>query len=473
MNYILLYPDEMRAESLGCYGNRLIRTPNIDRLAGEGTLFEQNYTAHPVCGPSRACLATGWYPHIDGRRTYYLIDKGNPNFFTYLRNAGFTTCHAGKDDMFDRASTPEVFNEVVPFRENQDERGNMPEVQPYSMLQQPMPGGTKFMDARFAEGAVKLIGDHAKDSHPFFLMLSLMYPHPPYGGFEKYYNMYDPDTLPPLRDISWLEGKPELYRLIRRYRGLDQSDEALFKKINAVYLGMISYVDDLVGQVIAALKENGIYEDTTIVFCSDHGDFAGDAGLVEKWPSAMDDMLTRVPLIIRRPNAPRNRRVTALTQSIDIFPTICDYENIEIEHDQFGVSLKPQIEGTPGDTGRAVYCEGGYDTREPHCFEPNCFAGGRDVSKLLRKENQYYPKLLQQQEQPVSVCRVLMQRWRNWKLTIRTNGENELYDMEKDPKEYRNLYGDPTYENLRKELTLKALTWLIHTSDVVPRNRHA
>lgn len=473
MNYILLYPDEMRAESLHCYGHPLVKTPNIDRLAEEGTLFEQNYTQHPVCGPSRACLATGWYPHVDGRRTYYLLDKGMPNFFTYIREAGFTTCHAGKDDMFDREGMPAIFNEIVPFREGRAQHGVKPrEIGHYTMLTEPVPEGTPNMDMRFTEGSIDFISRNAKEGKPFFLMLSWMAPHPAYSTFEKYDGLYDTEKLPPTRDQSWLEGKPELYKIIREYRNAGLNEDAIYRKINAVYLGMITFIDDQIGRIIAALEENGIYEDTTIILCSDHGDFAGDAGLVEKWPSAMDDMITRVPLIIRRPGGAKGHRVTTLTQSIDILPTICDYEGIEIKHDQFGVSLKPQIEGEPGDAGRAVYCEGGYDVREPHCFEPVCFANGRDVSGLMVKENHYYPKMLQQQERPESVCRVVMQRWKNWKLCVRTNGDNELYDMEKDPMEYYNLYSDSAYEKIRSELTLKALTWMTHTSDVVPRERH-
>lgn len=476
MNYVLFYPDELRAESLACYGHPLVQTPNYDRLAAEGTLFENAYTAHPVCAASRCSLVTGWYPHVQGYRTLrYLIDPAKPNFFKYLRAAGFTTCLSAKNHCFDEEATALAFDRVVSTtREGESvqqliARGHGEEIDAYAMLGRPIPAEelSDDRDYRFVDEGIRFVDDCARDEKPFFLFLSLLNPHPTYHCPEPFHSLYDPDAVPALRDASWLEGKPELYRLIRRYRGLDAKDERLFRTVNAVYLGMITYTDMLLGRVIEALEAAGVYDDTTIIVCSDHGDFAGDAGLVEKWPSAVDDMLAKVPLIVRRPGAPRGHRVAEPVQSIDIFPTVCDFEGIEIRHDQFGVSLRPQVEGGSGDERRAVYCEGGYDTREPQAFE-----GTPSFMEHHRPGSRYYPKMVQQQEDPESVCRVVMQRDRRWKLSVRTNGENELYDLDADPLEYRNLYGEPEHRDLVAELTQRLTAWLIHTSDVVPWEGH-
>jgi len=478
MNYVLIYPDELRAESLACYGHPLVETPNIDQLALEGTLFEQNYTQHPVCGPSRACLATGWYPHVDARRSFYLLDAKVPNMLTSLRTAGFHLGHAGKDDMFDRASMPIVFDDLMPFRVGSGGNGqqaSVEEVGERTMLIAPYEADKAEQDQQFTQDAKGYIQRRAEDGKPFFLMLSLFNPHPPYTALPGYYDQYDQDNLPPLRDEAWLEGKPGLYQQIRHFRSTAQNDPALYRKINAVYLGMVSYVDAMVGQVVQSLKDHQLYDQTTIILCSDHGDFAGEAGLVEKWPSAMDDMITRVPLIIRRPGCPQGRRLTALTQSMDILPTICDFENAEIRYDQFGVSLRPQLEGAAGDADRAVYCEGGYDLHEPHCFEPTTFeSGARSAAGLMdsRRGSVYFPKMEQQQAAPESVCRTLMQRWQDWKLIVRTNDENELYDMRADPREMFNRYGESDYREIQSYLEKKAFRWLIHTSDVTPWERH-
>ena len=469
MNYIILFPDELRAESLACYGHPLVQTPNIDRLAQEGTLFEQAYTAHPVCGPARACLATGWYPHVDGRRTYYLLRKENSNFFEPLKQAGITTAHCAKDDMFTPEDMRSVFSEYLPFhRRDVTKELKAIEEARYSMLYPPVPDEreSELGDAKSTVDAVDFIGRKATEKEPFCLMVSWLFPHPPYTAPESYYNMYDPEQVP-MRRMEWIEGKPDYYPILRKYREMEDKPESIYRKINAVYLGMISYVDELVGRIVQALKDYGIYEDTTIILCSDHGDYAGDAGQLEKWPSEMSDMVTRVPLIIRRPGCPGGHRVTTPVQSFDIMPTILDYEDVEVDFAHFGVSLRKQIEGAPGDAERAAYCEGGYDTREPYCFEPLCFKGSH-LDHPQVEGTDYYPKCLQQQEAPESVCRVTMQRYKEWKLVVRTDGQNELYNMKKDPMEEHNLYGMPEYHELCWQLERKMLRWLIHTSDVPP-----
>lgn len=483
MNYVLLFPDELRAESLGCYGHPLVKTPNIDALAAEGTLFENNYTEHPVCGPSRCCLMNGWYPHVDGRRTFYMLSKDDPNLLQTLNDSGMTTCHCGKDDMFDKASMAAMFGEYKTFSEDRSHKlGQADSKHKYSMLYPPISPEDEpaWGDHVYTEQAVDFIHRHSGDTKPFFLMLSWLSPHPPYRAPKRYHEMYDPADIARLdperpgglRSLQWLAHKPEFYGLTRRYRQCENETMDLFYKMNAVYLGMISYVDSLVGRVVDALKTEGIYEDTTVILCSDHGDFAGDAGLVEKWPSAMDDMLTRVPLIIRRPGGAAGHRVSAPTQSFDILPTIMDLEQLKAGHMHLGRSLRAELAGGCGDLQRTVYCEGGYDIREPYCFEPNCFAGNRDIRDLMVEGSDYYPKMLQQQERPQSVCRVIMQRYKNWKYVYRTNGENELYDMAADPKEYNNLYGLETYADTAADMQARLLKWLVVTSDVVPLERH-
>jgi choline-sulfatase len=266
---------------------------------------------------------------------------------------------------------------------------------------------------------------------------------------------------------SGLEGKPEFQELIRKYRELGDSEDLIFRKIHAIYLGMCSYSDMLLGRVMDTLREVGLEDETTVIASSDHGDWAGDYGLVEKWPNAFDDDITKVPLIIRAPGYAKGHRVKALTQTFDVFPTLFDLEGLEIRHDQFGVSLKPQLQGAEGDMDRTVYCEGGYDTREPHCFE-----GTPNFRMFMQQGSIYYPKMMQQIHDPVSVSRGTMMRDGRYKLNVRTNGDNELYDMEADPNELRNLIHDPAHAERIAQMQSRMLTWLMHTSDVVPWENH-
>lgn len=476
MNYVFFFPDELRAKSLSCYGNPYIKTPNFDRLAEEGTLFEQNYTTHPVCVASRCSLFTGWFPHVSGFRTLrYYLQPHHPNFMQTMKDAGFETFLFGKNHVFSK----EVFKKCVDHFVFEDFADSIKSkskgkklhtsvgisVKDYTMLLDPLPDDMleELDDTLSVQAAIDVIRNRKKSDPPFFIYIPTLMPHPPYKMVKRYYNAIADDSLPPvLPSVS--ENVPGYRRLIREYRQLGETDEHIFRKIHAVYLGMCLYSDMLLGRILDALEETGLWQDTTVVCSSDHGDWAGDYGLVEKWPNAFDDDITRVPLIIRTPGGAKGHRVKELTQTFDIFPTILDLEQIEIEHTQFGVSLKKQLFGDPGDETRTVYCEGGYDTHEPHCFE-----GTKDFAHFMVKDNVYYPKMIQQQERPESVCRGTMMRNARYKLNIRTNGENELYDMLSDPDELNNLYYAPDMQTIVNEMQNEMLQWYIHTSDVVPK----
>lgn len=474
LNYIFFYPDEMRAKSLSCYGNPYVKTPSYDRLAREGVVFEQNYTQHPVCLASRCALMTGWYPHVAGFRTLrHFMQPHHPNFLRYIHDAGYQVHLYGKNHVF----SDEVYQELIDFSSDIDPHVGRSgkgasvirlECKDYTMLDDPFPDDMleEIPDTVHVNSAVQAIRSHKQGDKPLFIFLPTLYPHAPYRITEHYHNMYNPDDLPPV--LPWdLENKPELYALVRKYRELEDTEEAVFRKIHAVYLGMCSYCDMLLGRILDALDETGLAGETTVIASSDHGDWAGDYGCVEKWPNAMDDDLTRVPLIIRAPGCKAGHRVQELTETFDVMPTICDLSDIAVKHDHFAHSLKEQLYGAPGDPDRIVYCEGGYDTREPHCFE-----GTPNFAMFLKEKTIYYPKMMQQQKDPDSVCRVVMARDKRYKLNIRTNGQNELYDMEKDPDELVNLYYNPAYAGLVGELQLRTLTWMVHTSDVVPWENH-
>ena len=489
-HYIFFFPDEMRASSLHCCGNPYAVTPNYDRLAAEGTLFEQNYTTHPVCVASRCSLMTGWYPHVNGYRTLrYFIDAKKPNFLRYLHNAGYEIHVYGKNHMFDEETYFSCIDkylyvdfghttvkqyvgnvkgaETAGGNMNGGGRNHFGTVKDYTMLLPPMEDEELegMNDTRCAMAAVDAIESWREGDKPLFIFLPTFYPHAPYTVPKRFYEMYDPETLPILPPD--LQGKPELQSLIRQYRELGDTDEMVFKKIHAVYLGMVSYADMLLGRVLDALDRTGLAANTTVIAGSDHGDWAGDWGLVEKWPNAFDDDLTRVPLIIRRPGCPGGHRVKELTQTFDVFPTICGWEGIPVKHDQFGIPLCAQVAGEAGDPDRVVWCEGGYDVREPHCFE-----GTGGFSMFNKPGTIYYPKMTQQQKDPVSVCRGTMMRNARFKLNVRTSGDNELYDMIADPTELHNLYHDPAYADVVAAMEKEMLVWLMDTSDVVPREGH-
>jgi len=504
LNYVIFIPDEMRAESVSCYGHPLVRMPNYDRMAEEGVRFDQCHTQHPVCTPARCSLMTGWYPHVSGHRTlWHLLRPHEPSLFRYLRSetsadlseeAGYHIEWHGKNDLY----SPECFSLAVDNYSRAEGRHHGPNPHHlrrnrpkspiddppyYSFLYEPFPGGLEqTWDMRCVQAGIDFLRsrrrsktlprrpqgprsatDFCEDGQPFLLYLPTGLPHPPYSAPQPYHDMYDIGDVPPLRPPN-LADKPDYHRLIRRYRRLDGLAEEHFIKIQAVYLGMCSYVDWMQGQLQDALDETGLADETTVIVTSDHGDWAGDYGLVEKWPSALDDTITRVPLLIRSPGNAAGHVVNEPVELFDIMPTMLDLAGVEAQHTHFARSLVPQLGGQPGDPSRAVFAEGGYDLHQPHCFE------GRwsDYDIPRSPQHIYWPKGLQQQEHPESVCRATMMRTIDWKLVHRPGGLSELYDLKIDPRELQNVYDDPRLAGIRAELESRMLDWYIHTVDVTP-----
>ena len=479
MNYVLFFPDEMRASGLGCYGSPIAKTPNYDRLAAEGTLFENHYVQNPVCVGSRCSLLTGWYPHVNGHRSLlYFLNPNEPNFLRYLKQAGYNVQLYGKNHVLD---TDALADSVTCFdscddmpkgksiwQDDEDTRKKFTRhmfSDDYTMLYPPVSDDEldDMPDTRIVERGVRFLDEHKEGDAPFFLFVAINHPHAPYVGTEHYDALYDPEKFKLLK--KKLKDEPSFMRMLKKYSRFDTVDDATFRKCAAVYLGMVTYCDDLLGRLLDALDRNGLADDTMVITSSDHGDFAGDYGLVEKWPNAFYDNLTKTPLIFRVPGGAKGHRVKAPVSEIDILPTVLDYAGVDILHDQFGKSLRAQLNGGEGDPDAAVYSEGGYDLREPQCFEGT----ERDYSFLLNERCVYYPKMMVQQKEGECVCRGTMMRKGHYKLIWRSNEEHEFFDLEKDPGELVNAYGDPEYAPVIAAMEKEMLLWYIKTADVVPQ----
>lgn len=469
MNYILFFPDEMRADSLGCYGNPFVKTPNYDRLSQEGVRFDQCHVENPVCSPSRCCLMTGWYPHVRGHRTlWHLLQPDEPSLFAYLKKSGYQIQWFGKNDLYSQQSLHDCVDNCV--KTAGGHAGKMKfqfgDSGFYSFVRDSFkPDITKTADYKNVHQAIDFLNDWQETDKPFMIYLPLSMPHPPYSAPEPYHSMYKPDDVGTLRPIVE-SGKPDFHKLIRDYRNLDQLDDQDLKEVNAIYHGMVSCMDALLGQLMDAMEKSGRNKDTTLIVSSDHGDWAGDYGLVEKWPNALDDTLTHVPLLIKSPGCAQGHVVPEIVELFDIMPTVLEMSGIDCQHTHYAKSLVSQINGAPGDPHRHAYAEGGYNLNEPNCFEG--YKKRNIPSEKLSKEFPYYPKFMQQQECPDSVCRATMVRSLTHKLIYRVNGVCELYDLVKDPQELTNVYGDSAYASIQNDLLNNLLQWYQSTSDSVP-----
>ena len=252
---------------------------------------------------------------------------------------------------------------------------------------------------RRVQAGIDFLRDRARRTEPFVLYLPLSMPHPPYACPQPFHDMVNPADIPPLRPAN-LPGKPDYFDLIRRYRRLDEVPDEVFAKIQAVYLGSNSYVDWMLGQLLDALDETGLAENTCVVVTSDHGDWAGDNGLVEKWPSALDDTLTRVPLLIRAPGGAGDTFANRWNSS-----THGDGARLggcrSTAHALCAVACSAR--GVPGDL-TAPFAEGGYDPHEPHAFSAAptpTFSATQRTSTTPRASSS---------RSILSVCRAVMMR---------------------------------------------------------------
>jgi arylsulfatase A-like enzyme len=457
-NIILFVPDELRADALACYGNAAVRTPNFDRFARSGTRFESCHVQFPVCGASRCSLMTGWPTSVRGHRSLYdFLKPDEPNMFRYLRQAGYDVFLYGKNDVLAPATFADSVTEWRNPRPPTAEFAAIDKPQfPTTMLLPPLADRRSSVDYAVIQLAIKVL-ERRQTERPFCLFLALFEPHPPYTVARDFYDLYR-DTEVPRPAPPGLPRRPRFHQALREMSGLGQVTEAQFRKLRAVYYGKVSYSDWLLGELLEALDRSAHSHNTALFVCSDHGDYTGDYGLVEKWPSGLEDCLTHVPVIARIPGGTAGNVSHELIELFDLMPTCLELAGTKATHTHFARSLMAQVLGRPGDPARAAFTEGGYNTYEPQAFEPVI-------------EGLYNPKTRLQNEQPETVTRCAAVRTSRYKYIVRPNDQSELYDCVHDPLEEKNLFGDPATRSVQAELQVRLTNWYVDTSGVPPSRR--
>ena len=467
-NLILFMSDELRADALACYGNPITKTPNFDRLASEGTRFENCHVQFPVCGASRCSMLTGWPTSVRGHRSlYYFLRPDEPNLFRYLKEGGYDVFWFGKNDALAAES---FYGSVTEW----SERGSpQPGVAPpsyagftptgltpgsYAFLYGPLGDRRATGDYALLRAAFEIL-ERKETERPFCIFLPMGEPHPPYTAPADFYGMYSPSALPPLIPPG-LPDRPSFHDGILETYGLKKLSAETYRKIRAVYYGQVSYVDWLLGELLETLERTNHTRDTALFCLSDHGDYAGDFGLVEKWPSGLEDVLTHVPLLARVPGGARGVSSGEMVELFDVMQTCLDLAGIPARHTHFARSLLPQLTGRPGDPERAAFAEGGYNVYEPQCFEPAGAGGGP-----------YTGKIELQNVRPETVSRCAMVRTRDAKLVVRPQGQSELYRYATDPREMHNLFGQSTAAALQEALERRLLHWYIDTTGIAPTDK--
>ncbi len=376
-NILFIMADQLAAQFLAAYGHKLVKTPNLDRLAKSGVVFENAYSSSPLCSPARATIMNGLLPSRTGVYDNAAeFPSSIPTWAHYLRLQGYKTCLSGKmhfvgpdqlHGLEERLTTdiyPADFGWTPDWRLKQ-ERIDWWYHNMTSVLQPGVAEITNQLeyDDEVAFLAVRQIYDYARyePDKPFCLMASFTHPHDPYAARTRYWNLYRDADM----DLPRVGAMPRERLDLHSQRLYDVSamqeytvTEADVRAARHGYYANISYVDGLVGQLLDALEATGRLDNTVIVFTSDHGDFLGERGLWYKMsflePSA------RVPLIISAPARFKARRVKEPVSLPDILPTLVDIAAAgkgELARQTDGRSLYPLLMGEGEDANATAWGE--------------------------------------------------------------------------------------------------------------------
>jgi len=466
-NIIIFMVDQQRADCVGAFGNPVVQTPNIDALASRGVRFDNAWCQHPVCGPSRVSFMTGWYPHVSGHRTLTnLLNHDEPNMLRMLRDAGYKVAMPGhRGDVFapgvTEAST-DVCGYIVPPTHDDllsailASKVAHPPEHPLSRAYyfgDQAEGVSVDADEATTRSAIAFLED-GLDERPFAMWINLFYPHPPFMVAEPWYSMHDRSSVPmPLgRDAGF--GKPGYQRELRSRYGWDELDDDQLREVIATYYGMVSRTDNQFGRVVDAVERSGKLDSTIFVYLSDHGEYLGDYGLVEKWPSAVDPQIVRDPLVIAGPGIAQGEVCDAMVEIIDVLPTLAEVAETDLGYTQFGRSLTSLLRDPTRSHREFAFTEGGFNPSDSDLFE--------------RAGWLYRHKADIQHDLPDLVGKTHAVRNHTHTYVYRQCESDELYDRTADPLETTNLINDPAQSDVVENFRSALLEHLVSTSDVIP-----
>jgi arylsulfatase A-like enzyme len=426
--------DDLRPQ-LGCYGKTNIHSPNIDRLASEGVLFERTYCNVPVCGASRASLLTGVRPtpkRFVGYNTR--ADEDLPNATTlpkHFRDNGYHTVSNGKvfhdsGDMIESWSEKPWRPESIKARnwrnyiteENikiskETDNGRGP------AYEHPDVADDAYFDGMIAEKTINDMRRLANSDQPFFIASGFLKPHLPFNAPKKYWNLYDRDALDmadnPYRPLNAPDAAIHNFGELRNYYGIPPKGplpDDLARTLVHGYYACVSYTDAQVGRLLNELDSLGIRDNTIVILWGDHGWNLREHGLWCKHCNFHTSLHT--PMLVSAPGFKNNIRTSALTEYVDIYPSLCDLAGIDTPSHVHGKSFVPLMHDPNQPWKDAIYSR---------------FHDGESVR----------------------TDRYLYTEWRrNGNMYARM-----LYDHKTDPDENVNIVGRPEYQELVKRLAQK------------------
>ena len=427
-NVLVIMSDEHAFEYLGCYGHKVVQTPNIDALAAGGTMFTNAYTPSPMCVPARAAVATGRYPHEtgfwDSAQPY---DGSKPSWAHRLREAGHTTVSIGKlhfrglddDNGFSREIIPMHVVDGVGWTPGLL-RDRLPDYSDHAseLARDTGVGETAYThyDRRVCARACEWLSETAPAlDTSWTAFVSFVAPHYPLSAPEAFAALYEGVEVGKPRDPEGAHRHPVLKAMREFYCYQDFFTEEQSRLARAAYLGLTSFLDHNVGLVLSALKSAKLEDDTLVIYTSDHGELLGNHGLWTK--QAMYEEAVGVPLVLSGPGVPAAQTIDAPVSLIDLYPTAVEATGVAAKSDD------PAL-------GRSLLaaCAGETD-------------GGRTV--------------LSEYHDGGSPTGIFMARWHRWKYIHYVGAPPQLFDLDADPHELQDLAHDTGYSDIVQEGELR------------------
>ena len=369
-NVLFLIADDHRASALRAFGDPTVQTPTLDRLCADGTSFWQNYhmggLSRAVCIPTRACIHTGAHVfrasisnEVDDRQGLQTLDPTYTYLAELFRQHGYTTFATGKWHN-DTTSFARSFADAENIFFGGMDSHFAVSVQDYDPTgiyeKSRRQTGDQFSTDLFGNAAIRFLERHDGEQ-PFFLYCAFTAPHDPRTPPADWADVYAADAMPlPAnfrREHPFDNG--EMWIRDEKLADFPRTPEEVRRHI-AEYYGMISDMDEKIGEILAALARNGLAENTIVVYTADHGLAVGQHGLIGK--QNLYDHSVRVPLLLRGPGVPQGKRVNALTHTYDVYPTLCELTGIKIPGHVDARSLSPLLDGTA--TGSRKYVHSVY-----------------------------------------------------------------------------------------------------------------
>ncbi len=460
MNVLHILSDQHAAHLLGCENHAQVMTPHLDRLAAEGTRFANAYCQNPICTPSRICYLSGQYCNNHG---YYGLSgptpghygtRPLPNLFGHFRKQGYRTALIGKthlphdpvhwlandlDVIMDRPEHLQWLSKHHPELADLEDSCALPEY-PGTQQLEGRPSNLPFemsVEGWSVTEAIAFMKASARDRQPFCLQVSLYRPHQCCTPDRRFWDMYDDDLdLPATFGADVSHRPPHFRQTVRRFsegqfwvmESPTCNDDAAFQRVARRiwrgYLASITHVDHAVGELMKFLNDSGLSSDTVVTYSSDHGAYATEFGLPEKAPGICSERVCRVPMLWRVPGRPAGVVSRALVETVDMAATFSHLCGLPPMQTVDGFDLSGLLSGNTSPLRAAAVTETAH-------------------SKAIR--------------------------WDRWRL-VQYSSElfpqqniGELYDIENDSDETRNLYSEPSHAGVVAEGRLRLLDWMIKT----------